>query len=304
MTDELPEINVTRGEKALATVLVAFLLIGGLWMYFTALPRDAPDAPGPVATAEQRRAIDAGEAAERRVSRARSAEAARERTYEEAREDYRTDLDADTPTTRSRPAFLAARRRLTAARDELAQATADRNRVAPPAQQARREIDRAQLAAEARYESAVDRAQRNTALLRLAWVLLALALAFWLFNTLRRRRSNYFVAGVAAIIAATLQALVMAFDYLGDEIDFDELGPLVIALAGIAFTLLALVALERYLVRRAPRRRVRKGQCPFCAYPVTGRHCEGCGRATLAPCTTCEADRRVGTRHCATCGAS
>ncbi len=97
------------------------------------------------------------------------------------------------------------------------------------------------------------------------------------------------MAGVAAIIAATTQALVMAGQYLGDEIDWQDTGPLWIAIAGITASLLALVGLERYLARRAPRRRVRKGQCPFCAYPVNGAHCEGCGRATVAPCATCSA---------------
>src|SRR6187431_1682621 len=97
MNDELPDINVTRGEKALAAVLVVFLLIGGLWMYFTALPREAPESRGPVTTAEQRQVINLGNAAERRLERARDTEADRERSYEEARENYRTDLDADTP---------------------------------------------------------------------------------------------------------------------------------------------------------------------------------------------------------------
>src|SRR4051812_37853390 len=129
MSEELPDINVTRGEKALAGVLVVFLLIGGLWMYFTALPRDAPAFPDRVASTEQRRAIDAGEAAERRVARARDTEADRERSYEEARENYRTDLDADTSTTDSRRTFVAARERLDAARRALANAIADQNKV-------------------------------------------------------------------------------------------------------------------------------------------------------------------------------
>ena len=135
-------------------------------------------------------------------------------------------------------------------------------------------------------------------------MLLCIGVSFWLFNWLRRRRSSYFVAGVAAVGAATVQALVMAGDYLGDEIDLGESGPLIIALAGIVASFLALVGLERYL-KRAPRRRVRRGQCPYCAYPVSpgGTHCEGCGRETIAACATCSAQRRVGTPHCAACGA-
>ena len=52
-------------------------------------------------------------------------------------------------------------------------------------------------------------------------------------------------------------------------------------------------------------RRVRKGECPFCGYPVRagGTHCEGCGREVIGDCATCGNERRVGTAHCAACGA-
>lgn len=295
--DELPDINVTRGEKALAVVLTIFLVIGALWVYFVPLDREADDFPRP--TAEQQVAIDQFQAAESRQFQAEDRLEQREQSYEEAREEYRTDLDADAPAAASRRAFERAREDLADAREEVSAATADARRLAPAA-------DRAQRAVDARADDAYDTAERNTALLRLAWVLLTIALAFWLFNALRRRRSPYFVAGVAAISAVTIQALVMAGDYLGDEIDLDETGPLVIAVVGVLASVLALVGLERYLARRAPRRRVRRGQCPYCAYPVreNARHCEGCGRATIAACATCDQDRRVGTPHCAACGAS
>src|SRR3954465_6131100 len=110
--DDLPDINVTRGEKALAAVLVVFLLIGGLWMYFVPLSREAAT---PQPTPSEQRAIDAHEdalAAHRRAEQRRNE---RERTYERAREEYRTDLDADRPAAASRRAFVAARAALDAA---------------------------------------------------------------------------------------------------------------------------------------------------------------------------------------------
>lgn len=306
--DELPDINVTRGEKALATVLTVFLVIGALWVYFVALPREDPYGQdrGPIATAEQQRALGASETAERELEDARSNTAAREAAYERAREEYRTDLDAGTSAAQSRRAFERARTDYASARRSERAAQAEATRLAPAAEDARRAMGAAEARQVRELEAAADRAERNTALLRLAWVLLTIALAFWLFNTLRRRHSAYFVAGVAAISAATIQALVMAFDYLGDEIDLQEAGPLVIAVAGISASVLALVALERYLARRAPRRRVRRGQCPYCSYPARdrARHCEGCGRALVAACATCDQDRRVGTPHCAACGAA
>jgi hypothetical protein len=297
MNTELPEINVTRGEKLLAAVLAVFLLVGGLWTYFQPLDREVGEPAPP--TAQEQRAIDANEAAVSRLQSAQRRRVRREDAYERAREEYRTDLDADAPAAASRRRFERARGRLDDAERQVRAARADVRRSEPAARRAERAISE-------RGQGVLDTERRNTLLLRLGWVLACIALAFWLFNWLRRRRSPYFVAGVAAVIAATAQAVVMAGDYLGDEIDLGEDGPLVIALAGITASLLALVGLQRYLAKRAPRRRVRRGQCPYCAYPVRegGKHCEGCGRVTVAACANCSAERRVGTPHCAACGAA
>src|SRR5207249_874957 len=98
--------------------------------------------------------------------------------------------------------------------------------------------------------------------------LAALAGAFWLFNRQRRSASRYLPVGMAAVGAASAQALVMAGDYTTDYIDFQEAGPLAISLSGIALTLAAFIGLQRYLARRLPRRRVRRRECPFCGFPV------------------------------------
>lgn len=101
-------------------------------------------------------------------------------------------------------------------------------------------------------------------------------------------------------------ALWYAVDYITDYVDPLDLGPIVLSLLGAAATLAAFVALQRYLARRIPGRRVRKGECPFCGYPVRGDgpHCEGCGREVTADCAACGQLRRVGSSHCMACGAS
>ena len=99
-------------------------------------------------------------------------------------------------------------------------------------------------------------------------------------------------------------SLVLAGDYVTDYIDVQQLGPLVLSAAGIALTLFAFWWLQRYLAQRLPLRRVRKGECPFCGYPLRGGdHCEGCGRNVVAECGSCRSPRRVGTLHCGACGA-
>jgi len=95
----------------------------------------------------------------------------------------------------------------------------------------------------------------------------------------------------------------MAGDYAGSYLAFDEVGPLAISIAGIALTLAAFVALQRFLAKRIPARRVRRGECSFCGFPLRGTpHCEGCGRAAVAACSSCGQERRVGTARCGNCG--
>ena len=104
----------------------------------------------------------------------------------------------------------------------------------------------------------------------------------------------------------TILAFVMAVDYVTDYVGWRDVGPLVLSAVGVALSLLAFWGLQRYLVRRIPRSRVRRNECPFCGYPVraNGAHCEGCGRDVLAACTKCSAPRRVGTAYCAACGSA
>ena len=218
--------------------------------------------------------------------------------HELAREAYRTALDAGRAAPGLEAAYVRAQRRLRAARTEVSRAQA--------------EAAAAQPAADAAYRRAADEAlaasrqsELVTFVLRLALVLAALALGYWLLVRLRRSGSRYLPVGFAFVGFATLLALVMAGDYVTDYIDVLELGPLVLSLAGVTLTLVVFWWLQRYLARRVPQRRVRKGECPFCGYPAgRGEHCEGCGRAVVGECTTCHAPRRVGTFHCAACGAA
>ena len=114
-----------------------------------------------------------------------------------------------------------------------------------------------------------DRAQhdRIVFLLRLALLILMLAAAYRLLIRLRSRHSRYLPAALAWIGATAILAVVMAADYTDNYIEFADVGPLAISIAGIALTLVAFVALQRFLAKRVPARRVRRGECPFCGSP-------------------------------------
>lgn len=290
------EVQTTKSEKLLAVVLAVFLFIGGLWAYqrIDDSVRAAVDVPE--ASATEQAALD-------RLGRAQEAELAARAQEEEAveqltlaREAYRTSLDAGQPDPELEQAY------------EVADAT--HTRAVENVQEAQAAVAAAQpaaLAAQDRLGAEQARAHDRRALLtfafRLLFVLGLVASGYWLLARQRKRGSRYLPLGLAFVGFAAVLALVMAGDYVTDYIDPLALGPLVLALAGIALTIAAFVALQRYLARRLPLRRARKSECPYCGYPARGtEHCEGCGRELVAECARCSRPRRVGTLHCGACG--
>jgi hypothetical protein len=292
---ENDEIQTTRGEKVLALVLTVFLLIGCIWAYSKLEIHHGYRAPS--YTSVERTAISTDNAAQQRLYAAQSAVAEVQNRLELSREAYRTALEAHQPSAK-----LAARYHADSARFDSAQAAerAAAGAVRQTAPAARAAQDRASRAAAARS----NHDARNTFLLRLGLLLALIALAFLVFK--RLRTSRYLPVAAALLAAVTILAFVMAIDYISDYVSWNDLGPLVLSAVGVTLSLLAFWGLQRYLVRRIPRRRVRRNECPFCGYPVrgTGTHCEGCGRDVVAECAKCAAPRRVGTAHCAACGSS
>ena len=296
---DIEDVEATKSEKLLAVVLAVFLLIGGLWAYakIDDYVREAVDPP--TLTVGQLAALDRHAAAQRRLGEAEARVLTARDDLELSREAYRTALDAD------RPAAALARRY---ERAQRAFETAQQQRTA-----AQRAFDATQggaRTAERARATRFDREQRREAFisfaLRLPLALVSIAGSLLLLTRLRRRRTRWLALGFAAVGYATILSLVLAADYITDYVDPLDLGPLVLSLFGIAATLVAFWALQRYLARRLPARRAGKGECPFCGYPVRDRgpHCEGCGRTVVAPCAGVPCTRRVGVVHCAACGAT
>lgn len=302
------EIETTGSEKLLALVLAVFIAIGAVWAYERLDHIDRP-APGyeshAVAAPSDRAAIARHQQAARakRLAVRKHFEAVK--ALELRRETYRTALDAGEPAGALRADYTTAQAALARASAELRQAKSAEQATAPAAAAAGQRAEQARSAANESFEDERRSHDRLVFVLRLALLVALLAGAYGLLGRLRARHSRYVPTALALIVATTVLALVMVADYTGDYIEFEVVGPLAISLAGIAATFVAFVALQRYLRRRVPLRRVRRGDCPFCGYPVrAGRHCEGCGRQTLAECSTCQQPRRVGTARCGACGSA
>jgi hypothetical protein len=301
------EIEQTTSEKALAVVLAAFVFIGAVWGYVKLAEVDRPDRGRDAAAVElapeHRSALAAEASAERQLDDARRQVESATRELTLRREEYRTALDAGAPADELRRSYVAAQQSLAeaeAAAEQAAASLADARLAAQEARAAQNEAQRAQISEVRESEESHD---RTVLLLRLGLILGMAAGAVVLLGVLRSRRSRYLPLAIAWLSAFALLGVGLAADYAWDDItEISDLGPLLLAIAGTAITFAGFVALQRYLSRRLPIRRVRNGQCPFCGFPGDGEHCEGCGRRLHGECAECHARRRVGAPRCATCG--
>jgi hypothetical protein len=296
---DVEEIQTTKSEKLLALVLAIFLLIGGVWTYerIDDEVRDAVAVESVQPSPADRAALQRLDDARTRLNAATQAGAAARDNLELRREAYRTALDAGRQAPQLERAYEQAQARFRRAQRDVASAQQAVAAAQPGADRANDRVDAAR-------ERRDDRRNLITFLLRFCLVAASVAIGYWLLARLRSRGSRYFIVAVAVVGYAAILAFVFALDYITDYVDPLDLGPLVLSLFGIVATLLAFVGLQRYLARRVPLRRVRKRECPFCGYPVGDTtHCEGCGRETVASCSACGADRRVGVLHCGACGA-
>jgi hypothetical protein len=294
---DVDDIQTTRTEKLLAGVLAAFVLLGGLWTYQKL--DDVVRSHVRVPTFQT--AGPASERLGRATSRENQARARRARALQNLelrREAYRTALEAKEPAARLKAQYDAAQVELAAADREVSDARSEAASLRPAAAREQQRLSR-------RIEKAQDRQERDSFFARLGLTLLYIVGAYALLVWMRRRTSRWFPLAGGVVVATTILAFVFASDYLTDYVDPFDWGVAAIAGAGIVATVLVYWAVERYLIRRIPQRRVKRRQCPFCGYPVGAeRHCEGCGREVVAACTKCDAPRRVGTAYCAACGSA
>ena len=302
------EVETSAAEKVLAVVLAIFIAIGAIWAYVkldeVARPETSTYLPNQaLLDSQELAAITRHREANRQVAAAQRDRRKATRQLELRRETYRTALDAGEPATDLQAEYEAAQDELASTSQSLALATAAKERTQPAAAAAEARANEQREDAAAERDDEQKRHDWIVFLLRLALLIGMLALSYRLLIRLRSRNSRYLPAALALIGGTAVLALAMAGDYTDSYLEFDEVGPLAISIAGIALTLAAFIALQRFLAKRVPARRVRRGECAFCGFPHRGTpHCEGCGRAAIASCSSCQRDRRVGTPRCGFCG--
>jgi len=282
------EVETSAAEKVLAVVLAVFIAIGAVWAY---VKIDEVAKPETSSYLPNQALVDRGELAaitrhreaNREVSAAERDRRQARQQLELRREAYRTALDAGEPAADLQAEYEAAQAAFASASREVRVASAAEARTAGAAAAAEAHAEELRQDAAAERDDEETKHDRVVFLLRLALLIGMLAASYRLLIRLRSRNSRYLPAALALTGATTVLAIGMAGDYAGSY--------------------LAFVALQRFLAKRIPARRVRRGECSFCGFPLRGTsHCEGCGRAAIAACSSCGQERRVGTPRCGNCG--
>lgn len=222
-----------------------------------------------------------------------------------ARERYRTELDAGTDSPELKRAYRSEERQVVVAKAKLKklegkQAAADAKLENYDADHARE-----RRAIESQLDSNRQTENRIIFFLRALLAFGVLALSLLLMRRVAERSPRMLPLAQAAVGASGLLALSMVIDYSEVSFDFESVGPLGLSLLGILLTIGGFFALQRYLRKRRPAKRLRAGECPDCGYPGgQANYCEGCGNQLLTTCQSCSASRRLGTAHCRACGAA
>lgn len=306
---ETENIKTSGAEKALAVILAAFILIGAIWAYdrIGHIADGGTEYYDAYITAKHELPPESA-AALKRFNQAKAdlwqaqLTARKQRNdVEFDRETYRTEIDAGRPAPRELGTYRQSQANLASEESAIREARAEVLAAEPQAIAVKQELRSIQ-------EEVRDQGKNDDEMifaLRLLLVAAMLGGGYAGLSAVRRRRSRLMPVALAEVGAATALALYMAGDYGSDLGVFEDVGPLAISLVGIAFTVGAFIALQRYLAKRVPIRRVRRRECPFCGYPNHGNSkCEGCGRRVIGECSTCHEPRRVATPHCGTCGAA
>lgn len=294
---DVEELQTTKSEKLLALVMATFLLVAAIWAYQEIDDGIRDTMPARSATAGERQAIDRLTLAQARRLAADGLVGQRREELELRREAYRTVLDADEPAAELRERYLGANEAFETAQRARAAALRELKAAEPAARAAEKRLAKDS-------EKRRNRQELYIFLVRLAAAAAFLLSSFGLLTRLRERNSRYLALASASVGAAVVFSFVAAVDYLTDYFDPLDMGILFLALLGAISTGVAFWTLQRYPARRLPRRRVRRGECPFCGFPLRGgTHCEGCGRNVAGACHACGTLRRVGTPHCGACGA-
>lgn len=298
------EIESTRTERFLAVILTAFLLVGSIWFYVKVADWVRTDDPWRTSmSTEQRAVIKESQKAHRLANAADNRRWTAEANVEQARAEYDLALQAGEPAAGPKEAYQQAQQRLETAQQAARAARAEARQASAEADEVYREVDE---------DAGKINDGRDWAIagIRFAFISGWILASFGLIRRLRNRESRYLPLGFAAAATGAVLTMVFTVDYVTDYIPLQDLGPIVLSALGALVTVLTFIGLQRRIVARIPGRRVRKGECPFCGHPVRersghlGPHCEGCGREVIASCSSCDEPRRVGSAHCATCGAT
>lgn len=220
-------------------------------------------------------------------------------TRDEAREQYRTSLDAGKNDPTAKKLYQDEDQQLARYRfNELSaqKILKDKKQEAAPAIKHLKKVEKKRTA---KHDAKTSHAKTQTFFYRLIFIALALALSFIVIQRQRNKQSRWLALSLGFVAASTILALIFAFDYL----NIKDWGLLILSICGSLLTIIVFLSYQKYLRSRITHRRIKKAQCLQCGYPACDKSfCEECGSPVFENCSNCGGSRRIGAKHCHNCG--
>ena len=327
---EVEEQEGTRLEKFLLFILVAFLLMGGFWVF----DRIQEVIPQPVLRGEyegtsmpwargqfgtpvedelgvsplRKQAAKKQEVVTHLNDAFVNAEATQtkaELEYKFQREEFRTAIESGSAKGKNASKFESARSKFQALQTLTAKAEAALKLAQGDLDSEQRTID---LRAKAAQKVFDDRTKSRTVklfVLNFLFALICLGLSWFGWVRGRKQRWRYQSILTAAFIASILQLFALSFRYMWEIIlaDFAVLG---VSVIGSVVSILAIVGIKRWLFSpvRVAQARLANRRCPICAtsFVDSQSHCWQCGNALVEKCAACGENRLIFAPYCGSCG--
>ncbi len=307
--DEDEKLEATRGEKILASAMVIFLLMGGIYVLNDL--NNIPEKPqisfyyekyNVYGLEDEQNSIDLElRIASDTLSAVKDEYSGSMEYYLFKREEYRVTLDKGEADEIKEVEYEKAKEKYEQSRIKLDNAQAVYDGIEERLDQKRKEVFNAHNLARDDYNTAHQIYRLKVMAVRLAFVMPLLLVAIFTFLRAKKVKSKYTIHANAFMAFASLLLIYMAVVDVWKATHV--IGISIFGASACAVTL-AYLKKQFFSFERISMRRLRDNKCPWCNFPIryTTSYCQNCGRKLAEKCPECGEMRPILTQFCPNCG--
>ncbi len=307
--DDYEKSEATRGEKILASAMVIFLLMGGIYILNDL--DNIPEKPHInfyyekynvyVLENEQNSINSELRIASDTLSAVKDEYSDNREYYLFKREEYRVVVDKGGTDEIKEGEYEKAREMYEQSRIKLDDAQAVYNSIENRLDQKGEELSNAHKLARDDYNAVHQVYRLKVLAVRLAFVMPLLLVAIFIFLRAKKVKSKYTIHANAFMAFASLLLIYMTI------VDVWKAAHVIgISIFGASACAITLAYLKKqfFSFERISMRRLRDNKCPWCNFPIghATTYCQNCGRKLAEKCPECGEMRPILTPFCPNCG--